>query len=87
MRNSTFKWSQSLTNTSLEKLELNTFDRYGDFEELNRKRISRLLIDSEGTTILPSIFQVCDFFRFYQNSGFSGKSFKLFIVQIRVKVM
>ena len=72
MNNSTFKWHLILTYTSLQKLELNTFDCYGDFEDLNSKVMTRLLINLEEIT---------------RNSVFSGKSFKFFIAQIRVKIM
>ena len=52
--NSTLEWSLTLTSTSQEKLESNTLDCYGDFEDLNSKPISHLLINLEITK-LPSI--------------------------------
>ena len=54
--NSTIEWSLTLTNTSLEKLELNTLDCYGDFEELNKKEISHLLVNFKEIIRLASIF-------------------------------
>ena len=53
--NSTHEWSLTLTNTSLEKLESNTLEYYGEFEDLNSKQISHLLINVEITR-RPSIF-------------------------------
>ena len=54
-QNSTLEWSLILSNTSLEKLELNTLDCYGDFKDLNSKEISHLLKNLKEITRLPSI--------------------------------
>ena len=47
--NSILGWSLTLTNTSLERLGSNTLNCYGDFEDLNSKQFSHLLINLEIT--------------------------------------
>ena len=54
--NFTIEWSLTLTNTSLEKLELNTLDCCGNFENLNSKEISHLLINLKEITRVSFIF-------------------------------
>ena len=52
----TLKQSVNLTNTSQEKLKLNTLDCYEDEDLTIRKEISCLLINLEEIIKLPSIF-------------------------------
>ena len=52
----TLKQSVNLTNTSQEKLKLNTLDCYEDEDLIIRKEISCLLINLEEIIKLPSIF-------------------------------